>query len=124
MSKKSLKGFLKTQHFIDRQKQRRVSDLEIIKAIAQGELTENDHGQSFLHGSLKVTVDILNSVLITVHPGDPSTRNSKVLTKEEARKIRELIAAHKLSREKTEKGEASDSEEFLKYVSEFSIRKL
>jgi hypothetical protein len=33
MSKKSVKGFIKTRHFQERQKQREISDSEIVKII-------------------------------------------------------------------------------------------
>ena len=121
MTKKSLKGFLKTQHFQDRQRQRQVTDLAIIKAITQGQLTENDYGHNFLLGNLKVTVDLASHTLITVHPGDPATRSQKVLTKEMARELSELIEAHQRSQAKVEDPAEND---FLKFVHEFAVKKI
>lgn len=121
MKKKSLKGFLKSRHFSERQKERSVSDSAIIKTILAGDLSENDYGHNFILGNLKVTVDLINSTLITVHPGDPSNKKIKVLSKEEAKNISELIKAHELQQNENKEVE---TDEFLKYVTDFSIKKI
>lgn len=121
MKKKKLKGFHKTRHFLERQKQREVSDQDVIRAIRSGELIEKDFSQSFKLGHLSVTIDLINSILITVHPGDPSSKKSKLLTKEEANTIRELIRKHEARKiSQTE----SSSNDFLKYVEENAIKKI
>lgn len=116
--KKSLKGFAKTRHFIERQKQRKVTDQAVVNAIRYGELTENEHGHSFLLGTLRVTVDAQLTTLITVHPGDQKTLIKKVLGKEQALELYELIAS-KLKAKTSEK-----TDEFTKYVTEFSVKKI
>ncbi|MBA2405283.1 MAG: hypothetical protein H0V66_10975 [Bdellovibrionales bacterium] len=121
MKKKSLKGFLKSHHFSERQKERSVSDNAIIKTILAGDLSENEYGHNFILGHLKVTVDLKNSTLITVHPGDPSKKKVKILTKDEAKKISQLIMAHELQHH-DQKELATD--EFLQYVTDFSIKKI
>jgi len=120
MARKSIKGLIKTRHFKQRQKERNVSDLEIVKAITQGSLIENDLGQNFTLGSLKVTVDLTNDLLITVHPGDPSTQKSKILDKETAKNIRALIDAKRAIASE----EKSDQDEFLQYVNDFAVKKI
>lgn len=118
MSKKALKGLIKTRHFIERQKERQVTDKDVLRALSQGELVENDHGQNFVLGKLKVTVDYSQEVLITVHPGDPSTKSVKILSKEEALKIKEYI-------EKNRRPETvEEPDEFLSYVQETGVKKL
>lgn len=114
--KKSLKGFVKTRHFIQRQKERKVTDRAVVKAIRQGKLVENEDGHNFWLGDLKVTVDPHYSTLITVHPGDPKTLIKKVLSKSEAKELRELIESQESSPEETD--------DFLKYVTDHSIKKL
>lgn len=121
MKKKSLKGFQKTRHFLERQKQRMVSDSEIIKAITTGELVQKDFGQCFQLGQLNVTIDLVNSTLITVHPGDPASKMTKLLSQDEAKKIRELIKQHEARQQAKQE---SISNEFLDYVAEFSIKKI
>jgi hypothetical protein len=121
MTKKSLRGFSKTRHFKERQKERQVSDMDIKRAIDDGSLQENEYGHNFLLGSLKVTVDLKNSTLITVHPGDPSNKKTKLMSKDEALKIKKLIEAHKL---KNKEKEEAETNEFLKYVSDFSVKKI
>lgn len=122
MRKKSLNGLKKTLHFSERQKQRKVSDHDIEKAILDGSLHESDGGHHFLLGHLQVTVDLNNSTLITVHPGDKSQNSKKILSKDEARKIKELIKAHELSTKKSDTEQ--EENEFLKYVSDFSVKKI
>jgi hypothetical protein len=117
-NKKSLKGFLKSTHFEERQKQRKVSDLEVSKAILEGSLIENNHLHIFKLGELSVTVDLENSTLITVHPGEKESKKKKLLTKAEAKIIMELIRLHKQKMEKQEENE------FLNYASANSIKKL
>ena len=120
MKKKTLKGFHKTKHFLERQKQRDVSDQAVIKAITSGELNHIDFGHSFKLGSLSVTIDLVNSTLITVHPGDPASKATKLLSKTDAKKIRELI-----QKQESKKASKTDSEsnDFLQYVKDFSIKK-
>lgn len=117
MSKKSLKGLVKTHHFKQRQRERRVSDQDILKALTFGEFVENDHGQNFVLGKLKVTVDYDQEVLITVHPGDPSSRTVKILSIEEGKKIREHIEKHKSKNQEPD-------DDFLKYVTENRVKKV
>lgn len=114
MSKKSLKGFAKTRHFIQRQKERRISDKDVIRAMYEGELIETDHGQNFILGDLKITVDHALEVLITVLPKDQKMKFSKLLSKEDALKIREML----------KKNEAApvEEDEFLKYVNENKVK--
>jgi len=119
--KKSLKGFVKTKHFIQRQKERQVTDRAVVKAIRTGKLVENEDGHNFWLGDLKVTVDPHYSTLITVHPGDPSTLIKKVLGKTEAQELRKLIENHEASKLEAE---AKETDEFLKYVADHSIKKI
>lgn len=121
MKKKTLQGFHKTKHFRERQKQRDVSDQAVIKAITSGELKNIDFGHSFKLGELSVTIDINNSTLITVHPGDPSGKSTKILSKEEAKRIKELIEVYEASR-KTSLDLSQN--EFLQYVLENSVKKM
>lgn len=121
MKKKSLKGFHKTKHFLERQKQRDVSDRAIIKAITSGELQNIDFGHSFKLGQLSVTIDLVNSTLITVHPGDPASKSTKLLTKDEAIKIKEMIQQF----ESSKKVQADlRQDEFLQYVLDNSVKKI
>jgi hypothetical protein len=121
MKKKTLKGFHKTKHFLERQKQRGVSDQAVIKAITSGELQNIDFGHSFKYCQLIVTIDLANSTLITVHPGDPASKSIKLLSKDEAKKIKEMIAKHE-----TNIKPSSDlsQDEFLQYVHDNSVKKL
>jgi hypothetical protein len=120
MKKKTLKGFHKTKHFLERQKQRDVSDQALIKAITSGELKNIDFGHSFKLGNLSVTIDLVNSTLITVHPGETALKTTKLLTKSEAKKIRELIQQNESKKVTADESEAND---FLQYVKDFSIKK-
>jgi hypothetical protein len=122
MKKKSLNGFIKTRHFSQRQKQRKVSDQDIEEAIIKGSLLENEHGHNFLLNHLQVTVDLNNLTLITVHPGDKPCRAEKLLSKVEARRIKQLIDAHELLKKKSDT--QPEENEFLKYVSDFSVKKI
>lgn len=119
--KKSLKGFAKTKHFIQRQKERQVTDKAVVKAIRSGKLVENEDGHNFWLGDLKVTIDPHYSILITVHPGDPSTLVKKVLGKAEAKALRELIA-----KQEANLAERADlaSEDFARYVADQGIKKI
>jgi hypothetical protein len=121
MSKKKLRGFIKSRHFIERQNERNVSDKDVMRAIIHGDLTENEDGQNFVLGNLKVTVDFAHEILITVHPGHPETRAKKLLTKEDARKLRLLIEEHKTS--DLEKAEY-ETNDFLRYVKDNAIKKI
>jgi hypothetical protein len=118
--RKSLKGFVKSRHFSERQKERRVSDREVMQAIARGELVENSDGKSFLLGNLKVTIDFSEDVLITVHPGEREAPARKVLSQDEARQIKAILEAKK----KLKKNDPKGLNEFLKYVEENSIKKI
>ena len=120
MTKKSLKGLIKTKHFRERQKERRVSDQEIIEAITHGTLSITDSGQNYLLGSLSVAVNLDNELLITVHPGDPAGKFQKIMSKELAFKIRLALAAQKAKAQ----AEETDEEAFQNFVKEFSIKKL
>lgn len=123
--KKTLRGFSKTRHFLQRQKQRQVSDHDIVQALQQGSLIENDDGQKFLFGSLQVTVDLNNSTLITVHPGEPSSKQQKLLSPLEAKKISDLIQAREQEQSlKLVPEKIDESDEFLRYVAEFSVKKI
>ncbi len=122
MRKKSLHGLTKTRHFSIRQKQRKVSDQDIEQAILNGSLLEDDNGQNFLLGHLQVTVDLNNFTLITVHPGDRPHKTKKILSSEEARKITELIKCHEAMKKKSDP--QPEENEFLKYVSDFSVKKI
>lgn len=113
--KKALKGFHKTKHFRERQKERKVTDAQIIKALVSGELKEFNLGQTFKLGELSVTIDLENSTLITVHPGDPASKKTKLLTRNEAKIIRSKIA-----QKKTEEC----SNDFLNYIYENSVKKI
>lgn len=121
MKKKSLKGFHKTRHFLERQKQRQVSDQDVIDAIRSGDFIDKDFGQSFKLGQLSVTIDLVNSTLITVHPGDPASKTTKLLSKEEAIKIREVIQEYE-ARKKSKL--ETTSNDFLQYVAENSVKKI
>lgn len=114
MSKKSLKGFAKTRHFIQRQNERKISDSDILKAIYQGELVETDGGQNFILGDLKIKVDQALEVLITVLPKDQKMKFPKLLSKEDALKIRELLRTSEMASE--------EEDDFLKYVSENKVK--
>lgn len=114
--KKALKGFHKTRHFRERQKERNVTDAQIIKALVSGELKEIDFGNSFRLGDLMVTIDLLNSTLITVHPGDPASKKTKLLSKSEAKIIRQMIL------DSQPKSECSN--DFLNYVTENCVKKI
>ncbi len=102
---------------MERQKQRNVSDAEILRAIKEGVLSENDTGHSYQLGHLKVTVDYHQEILITVHPGDPALKSSKLLSKEEAKK---LIA----QLERQQRPEGKEANEFLNYVKDFKVKKI
>ncbi len=117
MSKKSIKGFLKTKHFKIRQDERKVSDLDVKKALTQGKLVSRSHGHVFQLNFLQVTVNLDEGTLITVHPGDPSTKRSKILSSEEARELKKII-----EQKSQESNESED--DFLKYVSENAVKKL
>lgn len=117
MSKKSIKGLVKTRHFQERQKQRDISDKEIVKALTYGTLMENEHGASFILGNLKITVDMKAGTLITAHPKSPAAKPTKVLSKEDARRIFALIQARS-------KEEALEENDFLAYVKENAIKKI
>lgn len=121
MSRKSLKGLVKTRHFKERQRERKISDKEVLKVIYEGELRETDHGQSFVLGDLKVTVDNALEILITVLPKDPSLKPMKLITKEDARKLQRLIEAHRKEKEELNKDEG---DEFMKFIAENKITKL
>lgn len=114
--KKSLKGFIKTRHFVDRQKERNVSDRDVIRAILKGELIQHEGGLFYQLGQLKVTLDQAQEILITVHPGDPDLRKKKLLSKEDALKIREQI--------QKEADKVQEEDEFLKFVRENKIKKM
>jgi hypothetical protein len=116
MSKKSLKGLVKTHHFKQRQKERKVSDRDVLRALYEGELIENDYGRNFVLGDIKVTVDYALEVLITVHPKDPPTRAMKLLSSDEARKIKDFIAQFQKP--------AEEPDEFLKFVTDNKVKKL
>lgn len=119
MARKHLRGLIKTRHFIERQKERNVSDKDIIRAIRQGKLSSYDFGLSYVLGDLKVTVDQHEEILITVHPGEKPMKLSKLLSSEEGRIIKELLTEPvKADEEKTE------TDEFLKFVSENGVKKL
>lgn len=121
MSKKSVKGFIKTRHFQERQKQRNISDKEIAKIISSGTLIENELGDNFTLNDLKVSVDLKTRTLVTVHPKSPTAKSIKILSQEEAKKIQTLIEAHKNSKLNEE---ALESNEFLAYVKENGIKKI
>lgn len=119
MARKHLKGLIKTRHFIERQKERNVSDKDIIRAIRQGKLSLYDCGLSYVLGDLKVTVDHHEEILITVHPGEKPMKLSKLLSREEGRIIKEILTkAVKADEEKTE------TDDFLKFVRENGVKKL
>ncbi len=119
MSKKSLQGFIKTRHFTERQRERGVKDREVARAIQQGELVETDQGHHFSFGSLKVSVNIHQEVLVTVHPGDPAKCTKKVLSKEEAKRIIQLIKETQEQKEET----SSSVDDFLAYVQAAGVKK-
>lgn len=102
---------------MDRQKQRNVSDAQIVRAIQEGILTENESGHSYQLGHLKVTVDYHQEILITVHPGDPALKTSKLLSKEEAKKLISQL-------ENLQKREEREDNEFLSYVKHFKVKKI
>lgn len=120
MSKKSLKGFIKTRHFIERQKERNVSDKDVIRAIREGKLSRNDYGQNFVLGELKVTIDHHQEILITVHPGEAPMKMTKLLTSSEAGIIKEMIAEF----ERNKRSDEDETDEFLKFVKENAVKKL
>jgi hypothetical protein len=102
---------------MERQKQRNVSDADIVRAIKQGVLSENDSGHSYQLENLKVTVDYHQEILITVHPGDPALKSTKLLSKEEAKKLISQL-------EKQQKPEDKEANEFLSYVKDFKVKKI
>jgi hypothetical protein len=114
--KKSLKGFIKSRHFQERQNERSVSDREIVKAILKGELIQHEGGLFFQLGNLKVTVDHAQEILITVHPGEKDLKKNKVLSKEDALKIREQI--------QKEADKIQEEDDFLKFVRENKVKKM
>lgn len=114
--KKSLKGFIKSRHFLERQKERNVSDKDVIRAILKGELIQHEGGLFYQLGQLKVTINEAREILITVHPGDPELKKIKMLSKEDALKIREMI-------QKEAKTELQE-DEFLKFVRENKVKKI
>ena len=119
MSKKFLQGFIRTRHFTERQHERGVKDREVVRAIQEGELVETEQGPHFTLGPLKVTVNIHQEVLVTVHPGDPVKCTKKILSRDEARRIIRLI---KESQE--QKRESSDTvDDFLAYVQANGVKK-
>jgi hypothetical protein len=119
MLRKRLKGLIKTRHFVERQKERKVSDKDVIRAICEGHFVRNEHGQNYVLGNLKVTVDFDHELLVTVHPGDLCSKTTKILTKEEAKKLKDFIDSHR-KRPETD----LEKDEFKKYVEENRIRKL
>ncbi len=125
MSKKTLQGFIKTRHFTERQHERGVKDREVAKAIQEGELVETEQGHHFSLGSLKVTVNIYQEVLVTVHPGDPVRCTKKILSRDEARRIIRLIEeSQKQKQKQKQKREASDTaDDFLAYVQAAGVKK-
>ncbi len=109
---------MKTRHFTEQQRERGVKDQEVARAIQQGELVETEQGHHFSLGSLKVTVNIHQEVLVTVHPGDPGKCTKKILSREEARRIIQLIE------ESQQKREASSTvDDFLAYVQATGVKK-
>lgn len=116
MSRKHLKGLIKTRHFLERQKERKVSDKEIIRAIRQGILRTYDHGQSYVLGDLKVTIDHHEEILITVHPGETPMKLSKLLSSEDGKMIKEMISRTESQDEETD--------EFMKFIEENRIKRL
>lgn len=119
--KKTLKGFKKTRHFLERQKQRNVSDATIIDAITHGSHVQLDYDHRFVLGSLNVTVDLENLTLITVHPGDPGSKTRKVLSHAKANEIRLIIEE---SRALEAKKKELEEDEFLSYVKENAVKKI
>lgn len=117
--KKALKGLIKTRHFLLRQRERKVSDEEILKAIRKGSVTEIDHGQHFVLGDLKVTVDFDHEILITVHPGDPKSKATRIMTREEAGRIKALI-----QEKRAEEVDSEKENEFEKHMKETAVKKI
>jgi hypothetical protein len=102
---------------MERQKQRKVSDDQIMRAITQGTLSESEAGHSYQLGQLRVTVDYHQEILITVHPGDPALKCTKLLSKEEAKKLISPVKDE-------QKPEEQEANEFLKYVQDFGVKKI
>jgi hypothetical protein len=113
--RKSLNGFIKTRHFSERQKERKISDQEILEAIAKGELKINDNVLTYFYRDIKVTVDHALERLITVHPKNPKETTTKMLKREEARKMREI-----LNKKKPQESE----DEFDKFIREYNVKKI
>lgn len=120
MAKNRLKGLIKTKHFIQRQKERDVSDLDIIKAIKEGLIKENDIGHHYILGELTVTIDYHQEVLITVHPGGPAMKLGKVLGPDKAREIKALIEHKERLKDQMEE----EKDHFSEYVRENKVKKL
>ncbi len=113
--RKSLKGFIKTRHFSERQKERKISDQEILEAISKGELVTTEDGQHYFYRDIKVSVDHALEILITVHPKNPKERETKILNREEALKIKEVLM------KKTPEGSEDD---FQKFIREHKVKKI
>ena len=106
---------------MERQKQRNVSDSEIIQAITHGSHVQLDYDHRFVLGRLNVTVDLENLTLITVHPGDSGSKSTKVLNPAEAKQIKLII--EKVEALEAEKKKAQ-ADEFLAYVKENAVKKI
>ncbi|MCO4792266.1 MAG: hypothetical protein KC493_01040 [Bacteriovoracaceae bacterium] len=86
---RKIQGYVKTKHFVERQKERLVSDKQVELIIENGESVENDEGYIvYTFNQYTLVTDPWSESLITVHAEGNHIKSPKVLSLSAAREIK------------------------------------
>jgi hypothetical protein len=87
-----LKGLKKSNHFMERQVERRVSDAEVISILEKGtRIVQSDGKIRYSFGVSQLVVDHASKTLVTIHPGDRPAKGMKLFGPEQERMMRAAI---------------------------------